>query len=142
MDEKERMAVAQALMQAPQANNFGPLTPEQQANLERDKIEQSLGPFDFAPGWATAAGAGLGAAFTANLARNWPWLLRYYGPSQGGKYVAQEAAAMMGGPTALGYVIDKKDQVFDRHNREQLMMFGNPRDAEGQPGGFYGKKGP
>lgn len=121
------------------ANYFPPLTPEQQAMIDRDKINESLGPFDFAPGLITGVGAGIGAAALPFVAKTWPWYARYYGPKQAGAYAAQEGGAVLGIPTALGYALDMKQRALDRHDQEQKMMFGSPADAEGQPGGFYGR---
>lgn len=121
-------------------NQFVPLTPEQQAMLDRDKIEESLGPFDWMPGGFTAMGAAVGGAALPFVAKAWPWYMRHYGTKKGLGYAAQEGGMLVGGSALPGYGLDLKDRMFSREDREKQMMFGNPADAEGQPGGFYGRK--
>lgn len=126
------------------ANNFGPLTPEQQAMLDRDKIDESLGPFDWMPGKFAMSMAGAGAGLMGSMPGG---LFSVPGALIRGMPAAQvlrqnvapaaQGAAAMG---ALGYGTELKYRYENRADQENKMMFGNPADAEGQPGGFYGRR--
>ena len=137
------------ILQGKSANNFGPLTPEQKAMLERDKINESLGPFDLMPGPATAGYAGGAAAMGALLPgglRSVPYMARM-NRMEGATRPRLEAVldglaqtgALGAGGALYGYGNEIQDRYSDRSDREQKMMHGNPADAEGQPGGFYGQ---
>jgi len=93
-----------------QANDFGPLTPEQEAQLRRQAVQSGMSPLDFMIGGAIP-GAAVG-----------------YAAQRFGRYLAgvpkHAAGATMGGMQGL---ID--------YEKQQNTM----RDAEGQPGGFYGQ---
>lgn len=138
-DRALALARAEGGRTADNANDFKALTPEQKAAIDRDKIDESLGPFDFMPGALTGVSAGLGALGLGFLARDWPKLIQVYGARGFAPDIAKETAAAIGIPAAMGYGLELKDRLFDRQERERQMMFGNPDDAEGQPGGFYGE---
>jgi hypothetical protein len=92
-----------------QANSFGPMTPEQEQQLQRDAIQPSMGPADM----AVPMGGGLAAALYA-IAR------------AGG---LPRLIAGVGAGAAGSRFVDNQYQQAD-----------TMRDAEGQPGGFYGNK--
>lgn len=120
------------------ANDFGPLTPEQQANLDRDKINESLGPFDWMPGPQAAlyggGGALMGALLPGGLTSIRHMMRLGYPRSHSIASGLEQTAVVGGGTGVMGYANDLKDRYFDRADRENKMMFGDPRDAEGQPG--------
>jgi len=90
-------------------NNFAPLTPEQEAMLSRQAIQESVNPLDFiAPGAALLGG---GAMYGFGRALGLPRLPSLAG---GGVFGANLA-----------------DRI--ENNRNTRL------DAEGQPGGFYGE---
>lgn len=101
------------------ANQFGPISPEQQAMLQRQAVQPSWSPLDFMPGPMTGFGAGLGALL--------------YPMIRGGGGPRSAAAA----PAGIGYGLD----MLDRYRGQQPLpsQFYDNRDAEGQPGGFYGQ---
>lgn len=136
---------ANALMQYVDQNDFQRLTPEQQAMIERDKINESIGPFDFMPGPMTGIYGAIGSSIPSFGARSAYKYAREYGESRLGSLAeaAREVipgTAIVGGLSAgIGYAHDIINRIRDRDQRERLMMHGNPADAEGQPGGFYGQ---
>jgi hypothetical protein len=109
-------------------NNFGPITPEQEAMIRRQAVQPALGPFDISPlGLGKAAGGAalgygtnvLGRMLSGVSAQEMPMLLRLL---TGGGMAATGAA--------MGNLADPMNPALARPD---------PRDAEGQPGGFYGK---
>lgn len=130
-------------LQGGSPNTFGKLTPEQQAMLDRDKIDESLGPFDFMPGPQAAiyggGGALLGALLPGGLTSIRHMMRLGFPRSQSIAAGLEQTAITGGGTGLLGYANDLKDRYFERDDRENKMMFGNPADAEGQLGGFYGR---
>ena len=124
------------------------LTPEQQAMLDRDKINESLGPFDFMPGGLTGiygAGGALFGALAPGGIRSIPKMAAQNrrwgdgGVSEAIRDGVAQTAVIGGGAGTIGYVHEILKRMLDRHDIEQQMMLGNPRDAEGQSGGFYGQ---
>tara|TARA_R110000868_G_C10733132_1_gene751790 strand:- start:470 stop:901 length:432 start_codon:yes stop_codon:yes gene_type:complete len=128
-----------------EGNKFGPLTPEQQAMLDRDKINESLGPFDFMPGMGAAGGAAIGSPVAAYIASRIPSRFAQNALGWGRNPMADAgrdlmfSGAAVGVPAAIGHASDLRGRYLARSERERLMMLGNPADAEGQAGGFYGQ---
>jgi len=108
-----------------QANDFGPLTPEQEAQLRRQAVQSGMSPLDFMIGGAIP-GAAVG-----------------YAAQRFGRYLAgvpkHEAPlgmrTLMGaGGAAAGATMGGMQGLIDYEKQQNTM-----RDAEGQPGGFYGQ---
>ena len=100
------------------ANNFGPLTPEQEEMLRRQAIStEGYSPLDFLGGAGMGAMAGRIGQHMAGAAGRVPWW-QSLGINAGIGGVAG-AGVYAGGPAY--------------RNNENTM-----RDAESQPGGFYG----
>lgn len=111
-------------------NNFGPLTPEQQAMLQRQALGDAPSPFDVLPGTIMGAGIGAGMAGIGGL-RSLVQGLQQRGMRADaiGEYL--KGIGVVGGATAgAGLSFD----VFGSTPYKNSI-----RDAEGQPGGFYGE---
>ena len=96
-------------------NNFGPLTPEQEAQLRKQIIVESASPLDALP---LGAGAGAGALM--------------YKLARSGEGIPRWIAALLGGGFGAG-TADITQKGMER------MRYGG--DAERQQGGFYGDDG-
>lgn len=112
---------------ADQANNFGPLTPEQHAQLQSQAVQSGASPLEFMiAGGAPGAAVGYGAARLGRTMAGVPkheaplWLRSLIGAGGAG------AGAAFGAGIGYGDYAKQQDTM---------------RDAEGQPGGFYGPGG-
>lgn len=92
-------------------NNFGPITPEQEEMIRRQRVEE----VDLLGLLPLLAGGGFGA-IGYNIARSG---------------LPRVPSALLGGNLGAG-AADITQRSIDRHQN-------TIRDAEGQPGGFYGK---
>lgn len=111
------MADYNALMQGP-ANNFGPLTPEQEEMLRRQAIStEGYSPLDFIGGAGVGAGVARIGQHMAGAVGRVPWWQSLM--LNGGMGGAMGGLTTMTGPG---------------RRADQNTM----RDADGQPGGFYG----
>jgi len=103
-------------------NYFPPLTPEQEAQLRRDAISTEVySPLDFIGGGLIGGAAGRIGQHMAGAAGQVPWWQSLM--INGGLAGITGGAAGLAGPAA---------------RREMNTI----RDAEGQPGGFYGNMPP
>lgn len=105
------------LSDAMPANNFGPLTPEQEALMRRGVTTETINPLELLLGAGMGAGVARAGQHMAGAVGQAPWYLSALGMLGGGAAGANMASNM------------------PRIRAEQNTM----RDAEGQPGGFYGQ---
>jgi len=111
---------------ADQANQFGPLTPEQEAMLRRGITTETISPLDM------LMGGGIGALAGRAIGR---------GMGHVGGFIAGEtgpAAANIAGRVGggLGFMAGAGAPNQAAQDRARMNTV---RDAEGQPGGFYGE---
>ena len=113
-------------------NNFGPLTPEQEDVLRRQGVQSGMGPLELLSLTGLGAGigvgmAGIGGALSlgqglATRGDRLPALLEYL-----------KGIGVVGGAGAgAGFGFD----TLNATSRQRETH----RDAEGQPGGFYGQR--
>jgi hypothetical protein len=109
------------------ANNFGPLTPEQEALMRLGITTETISPLDM------LMGGGVGALLGRALGR---------GMGHAGGFIAGEtgpAAANLAGRVGggLGFLAGAggPNRAAQDRARANTMM-----DAEGQPGGYYGDR--
>lgn len=109
------------------ANNFGPLTPEQEAMLRRGVTTETINPLDM------LIGAGLGGVAGRAMGRGMGHAADYITGTAGPAAAnwAGRAGALLGGLAGAG---GPNQSAQDRARMNTM------RDAEGQPGGYYGNR--
>ncbi len=110
------------------ANNFAPLTPEQEAELRRQAISTEL-----PTALEILLSGGFGAGFGRAIGR---------GMGHAGGFIAGEtgpAAANLAGRIGTGFGFLAGAGAPDKAAQDRARM-NTIRDAEGQPGGFYGRR--
>lgn len=114
-----------------QPNHFGPLTPEQQAMLQRQGVQSGMSPLEMLPMTMAGGAIGAGMAGVGGLKSLVQGLMQKgMRPEAIAEYL--KGIGVVGGATAgLGNVFDAIN--YSQRQRDTI------RDAEGQPGGFYGQ---
>lgn len=108
------------------ANYFPPLTPEQEAQLRRQAIQSGMSPMDFMIGGALPGAA---AGYAAQR------FGRYLAGVPKHEVPLWMRSLMGGGSAAAGAGMGAMQGRTDYENLQNTI-----RDAEGQPGGFYGRR--
>lgn len=111
---------------ADQANNFGPLTPEQEAMLRRGITTETISPLDM------LMGGGIGALAGRAVGR---------GMGNAAEYLARTGTANAAAwPGRVGGVLGGLAGAGGPNQAAQdRARMNTMRDAEGQAGGFYGE---
>lgn len=108
-------------------NQFGPITPEQQAMLQRDAVQPSMGPFDLFPMTGLGAGIGAGTAAVGGLRslmsdpRRAAALMEYL----------KGIGAVGGAGAGMGFMFDARNMTRDYQQQRDME-----REAEMLPGAF------